>query len=146
MMDIEIEGMEELEANLEEIIQLMAEATLAMVRRGEEVLEEEADNLAPKKGVMAAKVRSKTKNQVVIDFGPNRDNWTLRFFETGATQHEIRGNPLIFEGASGDVIKTYAVDHPGMPAKPFMRPALDGKGDQAMEEAGEVFWNIVKRD
>lgn len=145
-MDIEIEGMEELEKNLNDILEIIATATLAMVKAGEEVLEEEADRLAPKRNVMASKLRSKTKTQVVMDFGPDKENWTMRFFETGATRHEISGTPLVFEGANGELIRIDTVNHPGMAARPFMRPALDGKGAQAMEEAGEAFWEIVKRE
>jgi HK97 gp10 family phage protein len=73
-----------------------------------------------------------------VDIGFDEEKWFLRFFEFGASDHEIKGAPLAFEGESGLVI-TGSVQHPGMPAKPFMRPAADNKKDEARDAAGDVF-------
>jgi HK97 gp10 family phage protein len=98
-----------------------------------------------------------------VDIGFDEEKWYLRFFEFGSSTHEVTGKKenyvsfkhrkskknqapeqrkvvgsLAFEGRNGLII-TKSVEHPGMAAKPFLRPAADSKQDAARDAAGEVF-------
>lgn len=144
-MGVKVTGTEKIEQNLKKMIvgEVIRAALIKVVTAGAEVLLEEAASNAPNPSDVGMRVTTKTKTKAVAKVGPVKDKWYLRFMETGATRHEIKGYPLIFEGVSGDVIKTFAVDHPGMAARPFLRPAMDRKGDEAMEAGGKAFWNAM---
>ena len=64
--------------------------------------------------------------------------------ETGATAHEIKGDPLAFKGDKGLII-TRKVSHPGMDAHPFLRPAMSSKREAAKDRAGEVFLKEIDK-
>ena len=82
------------------------------------------------------RVARQTATMVVMEIGPDADHWYYKFFETGARPHEIVGNPtLSFEGRSGRVV-TRRVQHPGMAANPFLRPAMDAEEGGARDEFG----------
>ena len=68
--------------------------------------------------------------------------WKMRFVEQGVTAHEIKGSPLAFEGDNGLVI-TGAVHHPGLAARPFIRPAFDAKHEEAKAACGESLRQAV---
>lgn len=58
------------------------------------------------------------------------------FVEFGTAPHLIKAGKnktnLVFTSRSGEKIKTKQVSHPGAKAKPYMRPAFDTKGDEAV--------------
>jgi hypothetical protein len=141
-VEIEIEGGEELLKALERSYvnadKALDEATLA----GGEVVRREANRLAPSPDVEVEVERE--GERAVAKIGPHKDKWYLRFFELGATSHEITGLPLAFEGRAGLVI-TGRVDHPGMAARPFLRPAIDSKQDAARDAVGVVLKRAVER-
>lgn len=74
----------------------------------------------------------------VMHVGITDRKWFFRFFETGAGRHEITGAPLMFEGERGRVI-TGRVIHPGMAARPFLRPAADTKAGDTVAAMSEAF-------
>jgi HK97 gp10 family phage protein len=69
----------------------------------------------------------------------NTDAWYGHFIEFGTAAHTIkpknRGN-LKFRGANGQAVYSNGVNHPGIKAKPFMRPALDSKAKEAIIATG----------
>ena len=72
---------------------------------------------------------------VEVGIGPDKDHWFYQFSETGAAAHEINGSPLLFQGREG-MVKTARVSHPGMPAKPFLRPAHDSTQNEQQDTLG----------
>jgi len=48
-----------------------------------------------------------------------------------------------YEGA--DPIFAHAVSHPGMPAKPYLRPALDEREGEAVDAVGRVIRRVLPR-
>ena len=64
---------------------------------------------------------------VAVEIGPDRTHWYYKFPETGAVPHPIEArdsNVLRLFGRSGPEFRR-RVAHPGRPAAPFLRPALD---------------------
>lgn len=135
---VEIEGLDELVqalkdagANVEDVL------TTAMLAAGEIVAQAANPNApGPNIGVEVDEEESSGK-KIVVNVGPDEEHWYYKFAETGVTAHEITSTgALAFEGRVGLVI-TKSVNHPGMPAKPFLRPALAGSKEQAVEQVGK---------
>lgn len=127
-----------MEAARKEIIQ---EALLA----GAAVVHDEAEQHAPGPHIEVElmergdlkKVSSLGKNigkdSVLAAIGPDADHWHYRFSELGATPHDIAGSPfLAFEGRAGTVIVRGVKAAGGVAAKPFLRPAMESKRDEAI--------------
>jgi len=103
---------------------------------GADLIAEAARANAPGPEIESDVVES-TATAVTVDVGPTKEKWYYRFFETGAGPHAIKGKPLlVFEGDLG-LVRIEAVQHPGMAAEPFLRPAFDGQGDNAVETIGD---------
>lgn len=108
------------------------------------VIQEAANPKAPEPHIIVEEME-KSGRQVTVGIGPDDAHWYYRYLETGASAHEIRGNPLLrFEGREGLVI-TGAVNHPGMAAKPFLRPAFDEKKNAAKDEVGAELKKVIER-
>lgn len=63
------------------------------------------------------------------------DVWYAPIVERGAVAHKIKAAKGGFLAIGGGVYRS--VDHPGMKAKPFLRPALDARAQDAVVAAGE---------
>ena len=113
------------------------------MRAGAEDLREEANRLAPSPDIITG--NEKVDSGVAeISVGPTREKWYLRFFEFGATSHEIKGTPLVFEGERG-LVMTRSVKHPGMAARPFLRSAVTRNKERIVAKIGEVFQSEINR-
>lgn len=142
-MKVKLEGDEELKRKLNVLGQRANVSLLSAVRAGAEDLREEANRLAPSPDVVTG--NEKVDSGVAeISIGPREGKWYLRFFEFGATSHEIKGSPLAFEGERGLVI-TRSVKHPGMAARPFLRPAIMRNKERIVAKIGEVFRFEINR-
>jgi HK97 gp10 family phage protein len=142
-MDIEVEGADELIRQLRRLGVSTQKALKVAALAGGEVIRQAADPLAPSP-VIDKEVVESTKSKAVVDIGPPEDKWYYQFFETGAGPHDITGDPLVFEGDEGTVVTEF-VDHPGMAASPFLRPAFDSKKGQAKKEVGGELKRAVQR-
>lgn len=69
----------------------------------------------------------KSKKRVTVSTGPDNERWYARFLEFGTGPHRVRPDVKkalrIGDGAYG------GANHPGMAARPFMRPAADESGE-----------------
>jgi HK97 gp10 family phage protein len=134
---IKIEGDKELKRKLDLLGRRARGSLLKAAEAGAEVIEAAAEQKAP--GPHIATGNQKVEGGIAeVSIGPDKEHWHYQFFETGATGHEITGSPLIFEGKTGLVV-TKRVDHPGMQAEPFLRPALSERSEAAKDAAGRVF-------
>lgn len=102
------------------------------------VIQEAATSMAPGPHI-GQETTSKARTRVTVAVGPVKAKWYYRFFETGTRPHTIRGNPLLVFGG----VAVRSVNHPGMAARPFLRPALDTQGDEATQKAGQVLRSAV---
>lgn len=79
--------------------------------------------------------------------GPTKEKWYYRFFETGTVAHKVRprkAQALRFI-ENGSVVFSAGHDVRGIPARPFLRPAADEHGGEAVDEAGKVFKKAIER-
>lgn len=109
---------------------------------GAEEIRKPANQDAPGPHVIAEVVES-DKESATVGIGPDEQHWYYHFFETGAQAHEITGAPLAFEGEEGTVI-TGRVGHPGMAAKPFLRPAFDRHKGDAEASVGDKLRGVIE--
>jgi HK97 gp10 family phage protein len=141
-IDVKLEGAEELIEELRALGVNVKRSVRGAVRAGAKVIQEAAE--ANARGVTGSsgkhvriKVSARSKEFVEAEIGATKKKFQLPFFETGVQPHEITGSPLVFEGDKG-LIVIGGVRHPGMPAQPWLRPALDVKRDAAVEAMGET--------
>lgn len=135
---IKLEGDQELKRKLEQLKGKARGALLDAAKAGAEPIQDDAQRDAPGGEPILIGNEKIDGGTAEVDIGFDEEKWFLRFFEFGATAHEITGSPIAFEGENG-LVMTGKVDHPGMPAKPFLRPAADNNKDSARDAAGKVF-------
>jgi HK97 gp10 family phage protein len=115
----------------------------AAVSAGATIVRDIAREQAPGPEIEMEVSRSSEESATAL-VGPDKEHWYYRFHETGAGSHPEAGKPvLVFEGESGTV-RTKAVDHPGMAAKPFLRPAVDGHEEEAANAMGAKFRTAIE--
>lgn len=86
----------------------------------------------------AAVVKSNAK---LVAIGPDKKHWYYRFFEFGATPHDIkpkRAKVLVFEGRDGTAFIRWARKSGGVRMKPFLRPAVDNNASTAVQAMANV--------
>jgi len=127
--NVTIKGGERLLARLERLGVDVNQALEAAAVAGAMVIANGANPRAPAP-LIDVEVVERGKGRVTVDVGPPDEKWYWRFKETGAAAHEITGSPLVFEGDEGLII-TAQVQHKGMAADPFLRPAFDEEKDWA---------------
>src|SRR3990167_8723191 len=139
-----IEGGEELLEEMRALGVNVRKTLIGATRAGMKVVQAEAEQRAKPLSTRRGKATrlvfsSKKRDHATADVGLSKKKWVLRFFEQGVTRHEIvgKGKPLVFEGERGLVV-IGGVDHPGMAARSWLRPALDGKRDEATKVFGAV--------
>jgi HK97 gp10 family phage protein len=72
--------------------------------------------------------------------GKDKSAFYATFVEFGTAAHIIKGKDggmLRFVAKDGKTIKTPQVSHPGAVAKPYMRPALDSKANEAVDAVAQ---------
>lgn len=141
---VSLEGKEELLAALKQMAsaikkQVMEEA----VREGGAVILERAKALAPGPYI-AMEISQLTERYAEVSIGPDDDHWYYRLFETGAAEHEIKGAPLAFINQRGRLLLTKSVSHPGMEARPWLRPAADEEQERAKSVLGDFLRKKLK--
>ena len=121
----------------------------AALRAGASVIAKEAKNnlSVHKTGALKKSIRTSSHSQQGTVFayaraGGNRSGaskdksaFYSAFIEYGSAAHIItpkKGKLLKFTAKDGSSVTTSKVSHPGFSAKPFMRPAFDAKGPEAV--------------
>lgn len=141
---VKIEGADELIKKLRRLGVDTSQILEAAATIGAQVLADDANARAPEPKIAMETVEAK-KTSVMVDIGPLDEVWWWRFLETGAQPHTITGNPLVFEVEGDETIQTGLVQHPGMAARPFLRPAFDGKHPKATDAFGKVMKKTVEK-
>lgn len=144
MSDVQIKGLAELQRALDELpAKIEKNIMRGALRAGAKVIRDEAIVLAPKLSErMANSIRHGTKMsgsqvQAYVRAGKHRANdydhgYYARFVEFGTKAHIIRARR-----GKALAIGVSKVDHPGSRPHPFIRPALDNKGQAAVEAMRE---------
>lgn len=135
MARTKIEGGAELLAKLRKMGVDVAAVLTAAAQAGAGVIESDAETRAPSPDIEQEVVK-RSESRVEVAIGPSDKKWYWKFFETGTQPHEIPG-PLSIE-FGGELHLVGGASHPGMAARPFLRPALDSNKDQARDAVGDV--------
>jgi HK97 gp10 family phage protein len=118
------------------------------LRAGAKVIEAEAKaNVPVKSGVLrdsirvSARLKGRTVTASIKAGGKTKsgDAFYAKFVEFGTAAHAIKGRNGGWLSFGGLFAKS--IQHPGMQAKPFMRPALDAKASDAVVAVG----NYIKK-
>ena len=135
-----IEGDKELVKKLKELGDGAEQVLETAAEAGAEVIADQANNHAPGPHI-EVDITEKSRTSATVEIGPDEDHWYYRFFETGVQPHEITpksAGGLAFAGIEGEIV-LQLVQHPGMPANPFLRPAMDEKKQAAVDATGAEF-------
>lgn len=147
--DISVRGLRELEQAFESIpLRLQRNVMRAALRAGAKVVAEEAKRRAPvKSGALQKSIRIGSRLRYGVPeasiraggrLKDGRSAWYARIIERGAIPHEIAvraGTASLF--INGRAVGK-SVQHPGVVAKPFMRPALDTRAREAVESVAAL--------
>jgi HK97 gp10 family phage protein len=143
-MNVTITGAKELAKMLNELpIKLERNIMRAALRAGAKVIADEAkQQVSVVSGELKRSIRtsSNSKKGVVeanAVVGRKKQGWYATFVEFGTAAHPITAGKnakrLRFRLADGKWFTGVSVNHTGARAKPFMRPAFDIKGQEAVQ-------------
>jgi HK97 gp10 family phage protein len=138
-----IEGMDDLLVEMGQI-DISVKGTLRKaVRAGATIIKNQAEANAKAvgsgKGKHARLLISARSKDILANIGPTKTKWWYRFLELGTAAGERvagKGGAFVFEGRDGNMVVTSSIDHPGMAAKPWLRPAFDTKTTDATDAIG----------
>lgn len=142
-----VEGGEELLRRLEKMGLDVTQVLAAAAQAGAQVIADTANGLAPSPNVLIeGDTKGSSKNKVTLNVGPSEEKWYWRFLETGAVGHGIspRSKKALAFEVDGERVLAWAVQHPGMAAKPFLRPAFDKEKDNATKAVGENIKQVTQ--
>jgi HK97 gp10 family phage protein len=136
-----LEGAEDLIAALQAVGLSVKGTTRKGVRAGLKAMQVNAERRGRARSsrpgkATAIKISSKQRGAVTGALGPSKKKWYLRFLETGAKPHVIKGRPMLRFLRSGKLITARRVKHPGFSAKPWLRPAFDESTAAALAAFG----------
>lgn len=143
-VSVRIEGADEVAAELRKIGERAGQVLEEAALEGAQVIVDDANTLAPGPNIEAEVVK-RDQHSVEVNIGPDKDHWYYRFFETGTQPHTITPSTrkrLRFD--VGEEVFALAVQHPGMAAQPFLRPAIDENTDAAAKAAGQALRRKLK--
>jgi len=108
-------------------------AFAALQERAQQALEEAAlaaaepivlsANAKAIKPVVETKIIEHTKTKIELLIGVPKEYFYVAIFETGAQAHEIK--PRKMQALAFENVVVGGVNHPGVEARPFLRPAYD---------------------
>lgn len=113
----------------------------AALRSGARVIADEAKRNVPVQlGDLKKSIRTgsnkKRKGVEAYARAGNKKAYYYRFVEFGTAAHIIKAGKnkqkLVFTARDGKKVEALQVNHPGAKAKPYMRPALDAKAQDAI--------------
>lgn len=149
MSEVHIKGLKELQTFLDQLAPKMeANVVRGALRAGmKEVLADAKAGAAVSSGLLrdGLKISMRIKGGRVTASlrATGKHGYLAHWIEFGTAAHEIRpkgGKSLFIAGAFSSV-----VNHPGAKPKPFMRPALDGRANDALIAAGNYIKNKLSK-
>jgi HK97 gp10 family phage protein len=139
-------GAEELIAKLEQLGASVMTVVWDATEDGARVIQAAANDYAPSP-VIEIQFNKTSPGFAEIAIGFPKEKYYYQFFETGATAHEIEAaNRQALKFESGGVeFFAKAVSHPGMRARPFLRPAVDEKEQAAADAFGRRIVEEIRK-
>ncbi len=139
-----LEGADDLIAELQAVGLSVKGTTRKGVRAGLKAMQVNADRRASSLSTRRGKatriaISSKERGAVTGALGPSKKKFYLRFFETGTRPHIIKQTYL----RRGKTV-TRRLRHPGMAARPWLRPAFDESTTAARAAFGEAMRQAIE--
>lgn len=141
---VRVLGSMELAAEFKEMGVVSGRSLEPAWQAGAELIVTTAERLAPKaSGELADNIgqetQKRTRRAISVAVGPDDEIFYALFLEFGVSSHEVvRQQAQGLEVAQGEF--RASSEHPGVAAKPFLRPAFDEKLDAVVETiADELF-------
>ena len=142
---VKLEGEQELIDKLKRMGAGAERVLRGAVEAGAEIVRDDSSRQAPGPHV-ERETRRASPGRVEVAVGPDKPHWYYKFAETGAIPHTITGSPRLAFPAGGRMIVVSAVHHPGMGARPFLRPALDKNRQEVVDTVGRLVRALVERE
>ena len=143
-MNADIKGLAELGIEFDNTVARVIGAMREAAEAAGDVLKNAANAKAPSPHIVR-EVTEMEATHVTVAIGPDKKHWYFKFWETGAKGHAVKAKKkgaLVFMGDHGMVL-IRGVSHPGMKAKPFLRPAIDEHKDAATEAAVKKYKQVM---
>jgi HK97 gp10 family phage protein len=149
---VRIEGLDDLTKALKEVGLSVNGTIRKSLREGIKVIQEQAEaNAKEITNRKATKIEASThgsregSKNVTMTLRISVRAFYLGFFESGVQPHEIpkHGGVVAFEGNEGLVVVRH-VNHPGMAARPWLRPAFDARKDAAVQRVGDYLREAIE--
>jgi HK97 gp10 family phage protein len=148
MLNVDILGGKQLAKALSELpLKIERNIMRAALRAGAKVVADEAKRNVPvdsaelKQSIRTSSNGKKGLVEANAVVGSRKKGWYATFVEFGTAPHVIKAGKnatrLSFRTKDGKWISTTQVNHTGAKAKPFMRPAFDTKGDEAVKAVAD---------
>lgn len=135
MQKFEVHGLQELEQALQELpLRIEKNLLRRALRQGGNVFLNEARARVPvQTGKLKRSIRVRTDNvkNGGVRVQVSARAWYAHMIEFGTKAHQIKARGKGVLAFDGRFVKS--AQHPGAKAKPFMRPAFDGKQREAVE-------------
>lgn len=149
-MNVDILGGKELSKMLNELpLKIERNIMRAALRAGASVIAAEARlNVPVDSQELKQSIRTSSNNKrgmveanAVVGNRKTKKGWYATFVEFGTAPHIIRAgkrSPMLsFRDRNGVWHRVLEVNHTGAKAKPFMRPAFDTKGEEAIKAVAD---------
>ncbi len=130
---MEVTGLKELNKRLTKLPEKIERNIMgAAVRAGaNEIKSAAVAHLGGKKTDIVVKKSRAPKGTTKYKIGINAKKWYLKFKEFGTKPHVIKSKKGFL--TNGSVVFGRVIDHPGQPARPFLRPAFDENTRRAID-------------
>jgi len=138
---VTIEGADELRRKLRELAEGASLVVGKATEAGGEEVERYAEQRAPGPHIVT-ELQKVTRTRGLVRIGPDKKHWYYRFLEMGTRPHQIIGNEWLMFGGREGFVRTHQVDHPGMAARPFLRPAIKRR-KIISQRAGKIFRRML---
>lgn len=141
-MKVSIDGVDELAAKLKKAGIAPSRVLGQAAMSGAEVIREDAARRAPGPNVIAEESDAKfsgTKSRVTVSVGADKAHFYYNFFERGTAAHgpKKKGRKYMKWFENGQAVLARRVR--GVTARPWLRPAFDGRQNAAIDATAFVF-------
>ncbi len=142
MSDANIKGLDQLQALMNTLsVKIETNIMRSALRAGANVIRDEVRQSSPfKTGLLrkGIKVKTGSRRGVVTATikAAGKHGYLASWIEYGTAAHVIKARRAKGLAINGELAAV--VHHPGMPARPFMRPALDTRAQAALMAVGEA--------
>lgn len=143
MATIKIEGIDEVRRALDGKQADLKAALEAILMVGAEIIRQAAASKTIGK-IAANMTKEKLPGSPLqVGIGPSKKQWYAKFREFGTKAHSVKPRRAKALQVGLDTFRARVRKHPGTPAQPFLRPALDEKVGDAQGAMGSEVKRVL---